>query len=32
MWQPELMEMENVQTGSRTWIDFNTAPLHTPKN
>lgn len=27
-WQPELMEMENVQTGSRSWIDFN--PVGTP--
>jgi hypothetical protein len=32
MWQPELMEMENVQTGSRTWIDFNPAPLHPPRS
>lgn len=32
IWQPELMEMENVQTGSRTWIDFNPAPLHPPRN
>lgn len=32
MRQPELMEMENVQTGSRTRIDFNPAPLHPPKS
>jgi hypothetical protein len=31
MWQPELMEMDNVQTGSRTWIDFNPGPLRPPK-
>ncbi|HEX3890312.1 MAG TPA: outer membrane lipoprotein-sorting protein [Verrucomicrobiae bacterium] len=30
-WQPELMEMENVQTSSRTWIDFNPGPLRSPK-
>jgi hypothetical protein len=30
-WLPELMEMENVQTGSRSWIDFNPAGTPPPK-
>jgi hypothetical protein len=30
-WQVELMEMENVQTGSRSWIDFNPGGTPPPK-
>jgi hypothetical protein len=31
-WQPELVEMDNVQTGSRTWIDFNPGPTLSPRS
>jgi hypothetical protein len=30
-WQVDYMEMENVQTGSRSWIDFNPAGTPPPK-
>jgi len=30
-WQVDFMEMENVQTGSRSWIDFNPAGTPPPK-
>jgi hypothetical protein len=31
-WQPELVEMDNVQTGSRTWIDFNPGGTLSPRS